>query len=259
MTFSVPYLSIDAIEQESNRLLAGFAEKSGIRLQAPVPIEDIVEKHLGLALDFDDLHTLLEVPRLNSEPDILGALYVEGRRVVIDESLDPELNPDKEGRYGFSLGHEAAHWWLHRASIQANSGQSDLFDDAVPPGASVVCRSTDAKKRIELQADKFSAFTLMPRQLLLGFWEENFGNLNPVDWTVNLVPLARRPGSSIHMPSIQKREYLSDESEDFVFNLIAGELARVFKVSRQAMRIRLNQLGLLKSKTDLQSSFAVAG
>jgi hypothetical protein len=33
------------------------------------------------------------------DPDILGAIYFGERRIVIDESLDPEENPSKEGRY----------------------------------------------------------------------------------------------------------------------------------------------------------------
>jgi hypothetical protein len=30
---------------------------------APIPIEDIIEKHLKLRVEFDDLHGLLGVPR----------------------------------------------------------------------------------------------------------------------------------------------------------------------------------------------------
>ena len=44
------------------------------------------------------MHQLLGVPR-SREPDILGAMFFDERRIVIDESLDPEENPSNEGRY----------------------------------------------------------------------------------------------------------------------------------------------------------------
>ena len=74
----------------------------------PIPIEDIVEKHLKLGFEFDDMHQLFGVPRsgLGFEPDILGAIFFDERRIVIDESLDPEENPSMEGRYRFTLAHE---------------------------------------------------------------------------------------------------------------------------------------------------------
>ena len=60
------------------------------------PIEDIVEKHLKLRVEFDDLHRLLDVPRggLGLNPDIFGAIWLESGKIVIDESLDPEERPE---------------------------------------------------------------------------------------------------------------------------------------------------------------------
>jgi hypothetical protein len=50
---------------------------------APIPIEDIVEKHLKLRVEFDDLHGLLGVPRgLGIEPDIFGAIWLEDRAIA---------------------------------------------------------------------------------------------------------------------------------------------------------------------------------
>ncbi len=44
-------------------------------IKLPIPIEDIVEKHLKLGIEFDDMHeTAVGVPMLRSEPDILGAI-----------------------------------------------------------------------------------------------------------------------------------------------------------------------------------------
>ena len=108
MSKPVPYLSEEAIESDAAALLAEYAQARGAALKPPIPIEDIVEKHLKLGVEFDDTHRLFGVPRsgLGLEPDILGAMFFDDARIVIDESLDPEENPAKEGRYRFTLAHE---------------------------------------------------------------------------------------------------------------------------------------------------------
>ena len=112
----VPYLSEEQIEREAEILLAEFARARGITIAPPIPIEDIVEKHLKLRLEFDDIHRLFGVPRsgIGFDPDILAAIFFEPKRIVIDESLDPDANPAKEGRYRYTAAHEVGHWRLHR-------------------------------------------------------------------------------------------------------------------------------------------------
>ena len=80
-----------------------------MQIDPPVPIEDIIEKHLKLGSNSTTCTELFGVPRCPFliEPDILGAMYFDERRIVIDESLDPEENPSQEGRYRFTLAHEA--------------------------------------------------------------------------------------------------------------------------------------------------------
>jgi hypothetical protein len=102
----VPYLADEMIEGDAALLLAEYAHARGIVIAPPIPIEDIVEKHLKLGIKLDDIHQLFGVPRSGLEPDILAAIFFDDRRIVIDESLDPEENPAKEGRYRFTLAHE---------------------------------------------------------------------------------------------------------------------------------------------------------
>ena len=127
MTLRVPYIADETIERAAEALLAQYAHATGLEVKAPIPIEDIVEKHLKLRVEFDDLHRLLGVPRggfLGSEPDVFGAIWLESGEIVIDESLDPEERPRVEGRYRFTLAHEGGgHWRLHRPLLQGNSGQ----------------------------------------------------------------------------------------------------------------------------------------
>jgi hypothetical protein len=174
----VPYLSEEQIERDSEALLGEYAQARGIAITPPIPIEDIVEKHLKLTLEFDDTHKLFGVPRdPEREPDILGAMFFDEARIVIDDSLDPDENPSKEGRYRFTLAHEGGgHWRLHRRYFNVNPGQAGLFAGSVPP--SVICRSSQAKERIEWQAGYYASCLLMPRNLVIEAWRERFGNTN---------------------------------------------------------------------------------
>lgn len=56
MTLLVSYMPESRIETDAEALLDEFAEASGAPVTAPVPIDDIVEKHLKLGIEFDDLH-----------------------------------------------------------------------------------------------------------------------------------------------------------------------------------------------------------
>ena len=59
----VPYLPEEKMERDAAALLAEFARARGRAIAPPIPIEDIVEKHLKLGIEFDDLHSRLGVPR----------------------------------------------------------------------------------------------------------------------------------------------------------------------------------------------------
>ena len=73
MSQGLPYLSEDAIERDAAQLLAEFAQARRLTLAPPIPIEDVIEKHLRLRIDFDDLHALHSVPRpASGETAILG-------------------------------------------------------------------------------------------------------------------------------------------------------------------------------------------
>ena len=173
MTKVVPYLSEEQIERDAEALLAAFALARGITIVPPIPIEDIVEKYLKLRLEFDDTHRLFGIPRPVTDPDILGAIFFDDRRIVIDESLDPVVTPSKEGRFRFTLAHEGGgHWHLHRHLFGKDPAQGSLFNGPAPP--SFVCRSSEAKKREEWQADFYASCMLMPRKSVFVAWDRMF-------------------------------------------------------------------------------------
>jgi Zn-dependent peptidase ImmA (M78 family) len=242
MSRFIPYLSEEAIERGAAALLAEYASAHGLTIEPPIPIEDIVEKHLKLCIEFDDTHKLFGVPRPGLDPDILGAIFFDDRRIVIDESLDPEENPAKEGRYRFTLAHEGGgHWRLHRHLFARDPRQAALFGQPVVP--SFICRSSDAKEREEWQADFYSSCLLMPRKLVFAAWDVMFPDRKQRAVQPR-VPVSH-PYVEIQRIHCQIGDIDCSETDDEALDRIARPLAEAFLVSPIAMRIRLEKLGLL--------------
>lgn len=250
MPKKVPYLREEQIERDATALLAEYAHARSVVITPPIPIEDIVEKHLKLGIEFDDMHRLLRVPRsgLGLDTDILGAIFFDDRRIVIDESLDPEENPSREGRYRFTLAHEGGgHWRLHRHLFAKDPAQVSLFNEPASP--SVVCRSSQEKESVEWQADFYASCLLMPRKLVIAAWDEMFPDRKP---------RVLQPETPIGHPYVEI-DRMTDEfgnpigaADDDVLDNFVRPFAEQFMVSPIAMRIRLEKLGLLHRVVPLQ-------
>jgi Zn-dependent peptidase ImmA (M78 family) len=250
MPVKVPFLREEQIERDTEALLAEFERARYIRITPPVPIEDIIEKHLKILVEFDELHEVLGVPRSRGETDsdILGAMFPDEQRIVVDASLDPEENPSKEGRYRFTLAHETGHWRLHRHLFEGDLAQQ-------PTAASVVCRSSQAKEPIERQADCYAGCLLMPRRLVFDAWSERCGSRKPFVYAVAKKMPDFKPRWS-NWVRIGHAMLPAVEEHQFAFNKIAGEFAERFCVSAEAMRIRLENLGLLLRDLPAQRAFS---
>jgi len=258
MTRSVPYLADEAIERDAAALLIEYARARGVTIEPPIPIEDIVEKYLKLGLEFNDTHRLFGVPRsgIGLDPDILGAMFFNEARIVIDESLDPEENPSKEGRYRFTVAHEGGgHWRLHRYLFANDPAQAILFGGQATP--SVICRSSQAKERVEWQADFYASCLLMPRKLVMAAWDEMFPDRKPRV----LQPRTPAPHPFVEIPRTDRRIGNIDlpEADDNALERIARPLAGRFLVSASAMRIRLEKLGLLLREVPHQRALIGVG
>ncbi len=263
MTKFVPYLAEEAIERDAEALLAEFADARDVVIEPPIPIEDIIEKYLKLGFEFADTHSVFGIPRngmnLREGPDILGAMFFDERRIVIDESLDPDENPPIEGRYRFTLAHEGCgHWRLHRHLFANDPAQTSLFGGQSVP--SVVCRSNQSKERVEWQADFHASCVLMPRKLVFKTWYERFGSYDPFIYELHKNgPIAAQYRSTwVHVATALGRALVGpDEAEyEIAFRNISREFASVFNVSTIAMCIRLEKLGLLLRDVPHQRVFA---
>ncbi len=190
--------------------------------RTPVPVEHILEMHLGLTLVYLDLKEELE------DETVLGALCVERNEVWIDNSLDPELSPQLEGRYRFTVAHEIGHWCLHR------------FEQLTPDVFAF--RSDDRHEIREREADAFAATLLMPAIEVHQQWKLHYG-----DRQVYLRELVRN-GDEILEEVTMRRRYMPrsyDHAHNMMLEWSVALLAQQFRVSSAAMRIRCEQLGLV--------------
>ncbi len=158
---------------------------------------------------------------------MLGAIWFNEKLVRIDTRLDPSENPPRLGRYRFTLAHEIGHWRLHRSYYREDPAQAALFDGRGQPA--VVCRAGDKKIPVEWQADTFASYLLMPKALVVAAWTEWRGNLDPV-------VLADLP--PVHVAD-------GRDAANATLDRFSKPLAEKFEVSAEAMRIRLEKLGLL--------------
>ncbi len=249
----VPFLSAKQIERDAAALLAEYAQQRAIAIEAPIPIEDIVEKHLRLRVEFDDTHKRQGIPRLGHDPDILGMIWFDERCIVIDETLDPDEYPAREGRYRFTLAHEGGgHWRLHRHLFASASGQLSIFGD--PSAPSVVCRISQAREPLEWQADFCASCLLMPAPLIVRAWCERFGDTRP-RVLQRTAPLPRAGAAGTGSASVIRT--LDPELADDAMRELVHPFARKFLVSMEAMRIRLEQVGLLQRAIPDQQSLTI--
>lgn len=229
----VPYLNTKQIEQKAIAVLEGFEAKFDRKVAAPTPVGNIAELQLQLTLEIKDMKALFPFA------DVHGAIWFDEGVIGIDQSLDPDVNPSMLGRYHFTLGHEIGHWILHKHLFVCDSQQLNLFDDGsrMPD---VVCRSTNRKKPIEWQADAFAANLLMPRSLVFQAWNEFRDGDDREAAMVDLRPkYDQRTLYHRGDVAINTAERDLAIKEDF-----AAPLAERFQVSREAMRIRLEELKL---------------
>src|SRR5688572_10437933 len=97
------FLKEAEIEYLAEDIRYTYGQRFGEIKEPPVPIEEIVEFHLGLTLE-----------PFEKDRDILGFLDIERKAIGINESIFPNDDADaKSGRYRFTLAHEAAHWIIH--------------------------------------------------------------------------------------------------------------------------------------------------
>jgi hypothetical protein len=237
MKEDVPFLRDSEIEAEAALLLAEYARDRQPIQGPPVPIEEIVELHLRLVCEFKDLHKEL------GHPDVHGAIWVNERRIAVDQQLDPARFPTKRGRYHFTLAHETGHWRLHRKFFTKREERL-LFEGAVAP-PDYIGRTGD-KNRVEVQANRFAAYLLMPRALVKQEWEKWHGDLD----AIYLEELGDRRRGMVNAEILRRGSAKPgpDGEAEMLLEHVSRPMAERFHVSPEAMRYRLEEYGFLGRK-----------
>ena len=268
--FKVPWMTKKSIAAAAAGVITDYEKKIKGRIQPPIPVEKIIERGLSLRLGFYDLRKKLKLD------DVLGATYVNERMICVDRSLTENKH---EGRLCFTFAHETGHWVLHRKLVAqaCRTGEiNDLIrqrhpqlestgtDESEPvlgqnlksggygliePNALrnqyngfIFCRVRDAKKPIEWQADYFASCLLMPEAAVKNAFCQCYGS---------------KPLMLYNLKSAFSGPLCFDPCVE-TWPKIAGaikEAGGFSNVSKQAMIIRLQDLGLVKNETRAKLSW----
>lgn len=232
----LPFLTKQQFAEEVQLLLAEYASQHAPILEPPVPVDDIVELYLKLDLELMDMEAQFKVT------DVLGALWVNERKIGISHLLDPHENPSALGRYRFTLAHEVGHWRLHRRIFQKRkANQLKLLTDGTDR-PEYICRSSD-KAPIEFQADAFAAALLMPAPFVHPVWHEVNGGSQPQSLAEIRDSLSAADRNWVSRRASYKQG--SDSEDQALFEFAAQPMAERFETSLSAMKNRLVELELL--------------
>ncbi|MFO7987552.1 MAG: ImmA/IrrE family metallo-endopeptidase [Desulfatiglandaceae bacterium] len=216
-------MSKQNIALKAYNLIDSFQAMAGYIVKPPIPVEDIVERYLRLRLIYDDLGRILGT-------DVLGATYVESRTLCINERL---FENGSEGRLVFTCAHEVAHWVLHRPYVRQQKING-------PESKSIVCTTSNAKAPIEWQADYFASCLLMPEKEIREAFERVCG---PEPFVMKRARSEAGKGTPCEQPYVEQWPFIS---------AAMCEAGGFSNVSKQAMIIRLQDLGLLVNKTPVR-------
>ncbi len=212
---NIPWLPKEKIAIAARQLIDDFQTMAKYDIQPPIPVEDIIERHLGLRLVYHDLD------RVFKSRNCLGATYVTKKTICVNEKLFRN-----EGRLVFTMAHEVGHWVLHRQYIQAH-------EEADPKTIFV---SQGRNNKMEWQADYFASCLLMPEKEV----REAFERVCAPE------PLVVKSNMNDPIEGSKKQPYLEQ------WPIIAAAMCEAggfSNVSKHAMIIRLQDLGLLVNKT----------
>jgi len=159
----VAYLPEKAIERAALSLLDEHGRRWGIEIAIPIPIDDIVERTLGLRIAWIEIEEQPgETILARLDPDCGGVPTVQLNERRLAGHFDQYFGTEQ-----YSLAHEAGHWVLHYLRDgDAGDAQQAFPGMALGLGAPVLCRSMDAGDRREWQAERFAAHLLLPAHLL---------------------------------------------------------------------------------------------
>jgi len=216
----VPWLPKNAIQSIATDVIDAYEKKIAYIQNPPIPVEDIIERGLNLKLAFIDFKKELGIS------GVLGAIYIDQQLICANQKL---LKSGAEGRLNFTFAHEIAHWILHRHLV-GSENRANCYR------SKILCRTSDSKKPIEWQADYFASCLLMPEDWVNRGFQKIYGNkplkICNVKSTLN--------GPIYYEPCVSNWCLIADA---------VRKAGGFLNVSKQAMMIRLQDLGLVINET----------
>ena len=145
------------LESIARKVIKSFDEALLTGSPHAIPIEDIVEQHFNLPIEYQYIRnngrvlgqTVFQnsfIPIYDMENKKYTVIYIKGGTIILDMSL---LCSKNNGRLRFTCAHELAHWLIHQ-ELYLNSAES----------AAMIKVSSD--DHIESQADYLGSALLMP-------------------------------------------------------------------------------------------------
>jgi Zn-dependent peptidase ImmA (M78 family) len=228
----VEWLAKETISRLAAELLLGYGERTGQVLAPPIPVEDIIERHLELDLHYVDFY------QRHGLENVFGALYVKERTIAISEALTADTT---EGRLIFTCAHEVGHWCLVPAPPVRRGRRQEFRRGRCGP---VQDGQGGQAAGGEWQADYFAGCLLMPEEMVRGAWNRAFAIERDIMHVCNVRKSFRSftgPGLRAFDPCIENWHVIADTVRS------AGNFSNV---SKQSMIIRLQELGLVRNLTD---------
>ena len=182
-----------------------------------IPVEEIMERVYGLTLEFLYIRNNGRILGETIFEDTTVAIYehkdgegyklipVKAGTIIIDASL---LHKRSYGRFRFTCAHELAHWVIDRNYFkQLGETAAAMTSETAKAMANRSFKSSDTSMLIERQANRMASRILMPKCTL-------------------------------------KNAFYTALKDRHVHDYV-GYLSSQFSVSKQAMRIRLEEMGLI--------------
>lgn len=211
---------IEALAEKHRQEFVGFiGETDNPALQVDKFIEIYLPRALHTEIIFDPYADLNDA----GEPDVLGStdFHEDQIEVKIERLITQGAERSSQwGRYNATVIHEAGHCILHRMLFQNDPNQQELLLQPATRKISCLEKTIDGYytgEWWEYQANQFMANLLMPKELFLAHLE------------------MERNAYGI-------RENKGLVNNEYLFNAVVGYLANTFQVSKQAVKIRLQEL-----------------
>ncbi len=225
------YLTTQEIEDIGAGVLADFRTTTGINTLF-TPIDQLATEYLGMQVKFAKFSASSKVYGLTVYTDTNYTVEIDGQRCIypmhaneifLDTSfIEPQENVHKLcGMRRFTLAHECAHQILFR--LEPDTMKS-LHRQKYSTRKAYSCRDLKTREDWnEWQANALGATLLMPA-----------GSIQELLQTYRIISYAGR---------------LSGRDTDLM-----DMMCSLFKVSHSAMRIRLENLGFLKSAESMKNT-----